>query len=75
MKFIVRRSTSFYNNEAIFSNGEGAGKSQMHVGLVECQIIFVSAYSTKCEIVLTYELIPCYESFPIIFMKLMQYIE
>ena len=30
VKFIVRRSTSFYNKEAIFSAREGAVKSQMH---------------------------------------------
>ena len=30
VKFIVRRTTSFYNKEAIFSAGEGAVKFQMH---------------------------------------------
>ena len=29
-KFIVRRTTSFYNKEVIFFAGEGAMKSQMH---------------------------------------------
>ena len=31
MKFIVRRTTSFYNKEAIVSVGEGAVKFQMRV--------------------------------------------
>ena len=62
VKFIVRRTTSFYNKEAIFSIVEGVVMFQnAFCRLVEYQIISILAYSTNYEIVLTYKLLPCYE--------------
>ena len=71
VKFIVRRTTSFYNKEAIlFLLEKGCEVSNACCRLVECRIISVSAYSTNCEIVLTYELVPCYEWFSVILWNL-----
>ena len=62
VKFIVRRTTSFYNKEAIFFLLEkGCEVSNACCRLVECRIISVLAYSTNYEIVMTYELLPCHE--------------
>ena len=71
VKFIVRRITSFYNKEGyIFCWRRGYEVSNAWCRLVECRIVSVSAYSTNCEIILTYELLPCYEWFSVILWNL-----
>ena len=69
VKFIVRRTISFYNKEShIFYWRRSCEVSNACCRLVECWIISVFSLSYNYEIILTYELLPCYEWFSYYFL-------
>ena len=75
-KVIVRRTTSSYNKEVIFSIGEGTVESQMlSIDWLNVELLMFQIFSMNCEIVLTYKLFHVMNVFMFISMKLPQYIE